>query len=1066
MAHPHSDPADSDAELFRLLAENVKDYAVFVVDCDGLIKNWPSGAEQLFGYRPDEVIGKPADILFIPEDLQAGVPQLEMEQARSTGRGEDDRWHLRKDGSRFWSCGVMTPLWNNAGQLRGFAKIMRDQTPLRLRVEQEQFQATLLDAVGQAVIATTPDGTIFYWNRMAEELHGWTAAEAIGRHVLDIAVPASHVSHAKQIMQRVAAGESWSGEFVMQRQGRDAIPVDVTIKRVLDEQGAVKAFVSVAADISERRQAELFIAGQKRILEMIATGAELSDVLVAISRIVEEQDSDLLCSILLADERNHQFTFGVGPSLPDQYLQTIASAEIEPPFSFPCCMAMHERQVIVVADIEADDRWSDGWRELVLAHGLRSCRSTPVFSPSGTVLAAFATYRHQVHDPHTSNPKLHQIAAHLTSIAIEKKRNEDALRNSRETLHLALQAADLGQWELDLLNRTAERNLRHDQIFGYPALLPQWTYEMFLEHVVPEDRQMVDANMRQVLKGRGAWDVECRIRRADGQTRWIWAKGQTYQDLKGQARRLIGTVADITDRKLTETELHNARTRLDAALEAGAIATWIWDIPTNRVYTDTHLSQLFRLSSADAHGGLLTDFMQAIHPADLPKMTAALAHSVKSGQDYETDYRIIQPDESVRWFVARGRVKRDETDKPSQLSGVLVDITERKRLEEELRQQTEQLVEADRRKDEFLATLAHELRNPLAPIQNALQILKIPHVDAATAQQMRDMAERQVHHLVRLVDDLLDVSRVMRGKIELRKEPVELATVVNRAIETAQSFIDAQGHQLDVAFPPVSLLLNADPVRLVQVVANLLTNAAKYTPSNGHISVSAQREAEQAVLRVRDNGIGIAAKILPHIFDLFVQADQATTRSQSGLGIGLTLVKNLVAMHGGTVEATSEGLGRGAEFIVRLPLSAANERELSAGQRHDQPQEARRSSLRLLVVDDNRDAATSFAMLLRLMGHEVAVAHDGPAALEVAAANRPDLVFLDIGMPGMDGYEVAHRLRAMPELQHIVLAAVTGWGQQEDRQRAFEAGFDHHLVKPPEPEAVESLLAELKSARD
>ncbi len=338
-------------------------------------------------------------------------------------------------------------------------------------------------------------------------------------------------------------------------------------------------------------------------------------------------------------------------------------------------------------------------------------------------------------------------------------------------------------------------------------------------------------------------------------------------------------------------------------------------------------------------------------------------------------------------------------------------------------------------------------------------MLKMPRVDAATAQQSRDMMERQVNHLVRLVDDLLDVSRVMRGKIELRKEPVELATIVAHAMETAQPLLDAKGHKLEISLPDESMLVDADPVRLTQVVANLLTNAVKYTDVNGIIRVTARREGDNVTLRVRDNGIGIAPEMLPHVFELFVQVDHAATRSQGGLGIGLTLVKNLVEMHGGTVAAHSAGLGKGAEFVVRLPVIRDQQTQSPP------PEEARKvpgsSGHRLLVVDDNVDAAESLALLLSLEGHEVRVAHDGEAALEAARGHRPALILLDIGMPGMDGYEVARRMRQMPELQNTIIAALTGWGQPEDRRRSAEAGFDHHLVKPPEPKALEAVLAKL-----
>ncbi len=378
--------------------------------------------------------------------------------------------------------------------------------------------------------------------------------------------------------------------------------------------------------------------------------------------------------------------------------------------------------------------------------------------------------------------------------------------------------------------------------------------------------------------------------------------------------------------------------------------------------------------------------------------------------------------------------------------------------------------EADRRKDEFLAMLAHELRNPLAPIRSSLQILKMPRVDPMTAQRTREMMERQVHHLVRLVDDLLDVSRVMRGKVELRKQQVELATVIAGAAESTQALVEALGHELTIQLPPESLTVEADPVRLTQVFGNLLTNAAKYTETNGRIALTARCEGEQAVMRIRDTGIGIAPHMLPRIFDLFVQAEHTTTRSHGGLGIGLTLVKNLVEMHGGTVEAHSAGLGKGSEFVVRLPLvpkdeggRMKDESADNAGSLHPSSFIPHPSGRRVLVVDDNVDAADSLAVLLRLQGHDVRVAHDGPTALQIVKVHRPELVFLDIGMPGMDGYEVARRLRQEPGLEKVRLAALTGWGQQEDRRRTAEAGFDLHLVKPVEPMVLEELLAEIQA---
>jgi signal transduction histidine kinase len=369
------------------------------------------------------------------------------------------------------------------------------------------------------------------------------------------------------------------------------------------------------------------------------------------------------------------------------------------------------------------------------------------------------------------------------------------------------------------------------------------------------------------------------------------------------------------------------------------------------------------------------------------------------------------------------------------------------------------LKEADRRKDEFLALLGHELRNPLAPIQNALHILTLPQADRAAADQAREMMERQVEHMVRLVDDLLDVSRIMRGKVELRREPVYIAAVIARAVETAQPAIDAEGHALTVALPAEPLVVNGDAVRLAQVVSNLLHNAAKYTERGGQIGLTVARDGGRAVVRVRDSGIGIPADMLSQIFEMFFQADRRTKDGHGGLGIGLSLVRGLVELHGGTVEAHSGGPGAGSEFVVRLPLLPAAE----PGDRPrpaDRPPAAALPKHRVLVVDDSTDAADSLAMLLRLSGQEVAVAYDGPTALARAEVEPPEIAFLDLGMPKMDGCELARRFRANPDLAGVTLIALTGWGQPEDRQRTKEAGFDHHIVKPVPLDALRWLLGE------
>jgi PAS domain S-box-containing protein len=436
----------------------------------------------------------------------------------------------------------------------------------------------------------------------------------------------------------------------------------------------------------------------------------------------------------------------------------------------------------------------------------------------------------------------------------------------------------------------------------------------------------------------------------------------------------------------------------------------------------------------------------------------ALQRAAAQGESQE-DTWLIRKDGS-RFFASGVTVAlRDEADRPRGFAIILRDLTDRKRLEETLRQRAEALVAADRRKDEFLAMLAHELRNPLAPIRNAVQVLRLRAAQDPAVRQASTIIERQVRNLVRLVDDLLDMSRVSRGKMELRKERVDLAAVVNWAVETARPLITKRRHQLTVTVPPQPLGLDADPVRLGQILSNLLNNAAKYTDPGGHIWVTARREGDKAVVSVRDTGIGIAPEMRARIFDLFMQAEPSPDRTQGGLGIGLSLVRRLVEVLGGTITVESEGPGCGSEFTVRFPLAAPAPapapRETAPAPAKAVPTPPRR----VLVVDDNRDGAESLAMLLGVWGHEVELAGDGAEALSAVKNRRPDVVLLDIGLPGMDGYQVAQRLRREPGMADTLLVALTGYGQDEDRRRSREAGFDDHLVKPVDPDRLEQLLA-------
>jgi PAS domain S-box-containing protein len=406
----------------------------------------------------------------------------------------------------------------------------------------------------------------------------------------------------------------------------------------------------------------------------------------------------------------------------------------------------------------------------------------------------------------------------------------------------------------------------------------------------------------------------------------------------------------------------------------------------------------------------------------------------------------VRKDDTLFWASVVITALWDESGDLRGFAKVTRDLTERKRIEE---------LEADNRQlYEFLAMLAHELRNPLAPVRNAVNIMRLKATGDPGLEWARDVVDRQVTHLARLVDDLVDVSRITSGRISLEREKVEMAAVVTRALESARPFVESRRHALEIALPATPLVVEGDPERLAQVLANLLDNAAKYTPEEGKISLAVEREGDEAVLRVRDTGKGMPEELRSRVFDLFTQGARGLDRSEGGLGIGLTLVERIVSLHGGSVEAHSEGAGKGSEFVVRLPALAA---EKAAEESEADRAEKAGSPLRVLVVDDNVDAGESLALLLQLHGYDVGRAADGPEALEVARELRPDVALLDIGLPGMDGYEVGRRLREMDE--GVTLVATTGYGNEEDRRRSREAGFDHHLDKPIDHERLDAILA-------
>ena len=787
---------------------------------------------------------------------------------------------------------------------------------------------------------------------------------------------------------------------------------------------------------------------------------------------------------------------------------------------------------------------------------------------------------------------------------------------------------------------------RREDIVGRPL------FEVFPAN--PDDpanpsHQQLHAALDRVRAGGPAetppeWRYDIRRPAAEGggfEARYWETSVNPVRSGAGTLELILCRTEDVTARRQSALEMEDTRSRMEATLGSADVGTWIWEVGPNRVSADRNLARLFGVSAEDASGGPLEHYTDRIHEEDRERVAESIADATREGRRFDTEYRIRQPDGSVRWVAARGWAEKDAGGTPTRFPGVVIDITERKRAEEAAREHGrqlqklsgistrinaahdvtsvvgivteearsligaqravtsvtpgatpaergvtvvsqhgghpagspyqgvssgapaltdlaerlpgpqrvsraeaanalarhdpsvagsdldvagtgwlaaplvgrntrrlgvihladksaedftandeallaqlaqiaavaienarlyEELREKDQRKDEFLAMLAHELRNPLAAIRNAVALGSDQEAKAEEIEWSMEVINRQMRQLSRLIDDLLDVSRITQGKVQLRREALDAARVLQSAVDTVQPLMEERQHELTVSFRPGTLHLEADPTRLEQIIVNLLSNAARYTEKGGEISLRAKVEDGQVVIRIKDNGMGIPPEKLPLMFELFTQGNRSLARSEGGLGIGLTIVRSLAEMHGGSATAHSEGVGLGSEFVVRLPALAAAKGSSAAPARPGNgktaavkpavpPAASAAVTHRILVVDDNADSAQGTAKILTRQGHDVRIVYDGPSALIAAREHRPRYVLLDIGLPGMDGYEVAARLRQEEALQGATLIAVSGYGQDSDRRRSREAGFDQHLVKPVDPEELLALLA-------
>jgi PAS domain S-box-containing protein len=831
---------------------------------------------------------------------------------------------------------------------------------------------------------------------------GQTAEEMLGDGWNKVVHPEDRTAVAAAWREAVARGKLFVSEHRVRRHDGQWRWVSVRAAAVRDESGEIVEWRGANIDITERKQAE------ERRFRSIFNHQFLYTVLVnPEGRIVEMSDSVLRGT-------------GVGRE------EAIGELFVEGPWwrDLP----------------EMRERWRRQFEEALTWPG--PSRDEADYRTKGGELRFALNSVTALRD---EQGKLEFFLCEGLDIT-ERKRAETALRESEARLRRVSENADVGLTRCSRDEIYLSANPAYAKIVGAPP--DQIVGRLIVEVIGAEAMETIRPYIAQVLRGeRVSYEAEVPINCVG--RRYLQVSYTPDTDAKGEIVGWVACVMDVTEPKEAQGALERTRRQLAEGQRIAHVGSWDYDAETQGTIWSDEEKRIYGLDATDPSPDYDVLLRRHIHPDDVSELDRRFRAALEQGASFEAEHRIIHPDGSVRWIYDKAQPCFDDHGRLTRYIGATLDITERRAAEAALR-------EADRRKDEFIATLAHELRNPLAPVRNGLEALRSLGVQDKSAERLLAVMEGQVDHLIRLVDDLTDISRISRGKFELQKQRMDLATALSQAVNMSLHLIEAEGLELKVNLPRSSTPVEGDVVRLTQVFANLLSNAAKHTKRGGRIEITLERVGDEAVARVADPGAGIAKELLPVIFEPFVQGGGPNGGPEQGLGIGLALVRQITEMHDGAVEARSEGEGLGSAFIVRLPLLEAEAPEAPAKSRAPARLD---TAQRVLVIDDMPEVAEALAFLLDVLGATVRVAHSGEQGLEVCAEFKPDLVLLDLSMPQMDGFETARRLRELPAGRSARLVAVTGFGERQSRARTQEAGFESHLVKPVRLQQLEELLA-------
>ena len=1065
-----SSPGCPNGDMQALLAAIVSssDDAILSTTLDGLITSWNAGAERMYGYTAAEALGRPL-ALIVPDDRTEEALAMLGRVAQGERVAHHETVRLTRAGRRIDVLLGISPVRDADGRVVGASKVARDITAEKAaqaqRRQAEERLQLITDNVPALIAYVDSDCRYRFVNQAYEQWFGCSREALLGRRVADVVGEATWRVVGPR-MERVLAGEAvqYEAELDIQGAGRRCVEASYVPHRGAD--GRVEGIAALVHDVSARMRAA---QAQARSEERLALAVRAAGIGIF--------DLDHAAATLHASDELRELLGW----LPHQAVPPNALREAVHPLDSEA----YETRRRAAEDPAGDGLFTLEYRVLRPDGALRwvSARAQTLFDGQGAARHAVRTTgvlvdvseRHEVEQALRRSEALHRllVSMHEATATLRDPRAVQREVAQRLGRHLGASRCHYAEFEDD--GRHAR--VLHDYTDGMPSIVGLHRVEnfgaalrralcageTFVVEDAPNDPRLAADGARAAYAAIGLVAQLCVPLVKDG--RLVAALSVHQRCPRRWERDEIALVEQLAQRTWFALETAHAQARLresrdvlGLAMRAGRMGAWSRKLSTGHEWWSHELEEIFGLPPG-GFGGSEAHFLALMHPDDREAVQRTVQEGIRQAGDYAVEFRFRHAGGQWRWMEGRGRVVADADGHPAMLYGLGIDITERKCAEQELQRLNAELQHAARRKDEFLATLAHELRNPLAPMRNALEIqrLRLPREDGQL-RWSHELLQRQLRQLTRLVDDLLEIARITQGRLELRREPLLLAEVVQGAVDAAMPQMQARRHAFTQSLPRQPLQLVGDAARLTQLLLNLLNNAAQYTPDGGRITLAARREENDVVITVTDNGIGLAAEHLSHIFDMFSQVQPALERTHGGLGVGLALARALAVLHGGRLGARSEGPGHGSEFELRLPLPA---QPAAVEQPKEEPPAAEPQAAvrRVMVVDDNPDAAESLALLLELQGHEVRTAHDGLSAVALAQEFRPALAIVDIGLPGISGYEVARRVRAQPGGAALLLVALTGWGQAQDKLAALEAGFDRHLTKPVAPEQLDELFA-------